>query len=157
MLFDMWLVNIINCLAFDWTVKDKWKVTWNDPYQDDVRKQYKRRLLCLLNFSYISAIQLLQSSWWALVPWPTTSETLFGPLIFSVFIQKINSRIWFGAVNSNFWGLQLSEKMQGPGKLFFVILGYWDQLCIKYDRTYLVSLLYHTNIMWLLLMNTTYI
>ena len=25
------LVNIFNCLVYDWTVKDKWKVTWHDP------------------------------------------------------------------------------------------------------------------------------
>ena len=39
------------------------------------------------------------------VLWPKTSKTLFGPVNFSVFIQKylkINSRIWFGPVNSNF-------------------------------------------------------
>ena len=31
-----WLVNIFNCLAYDWTVKDGWKVTWHDPYWDVV-------------------------------------------------------------------------------------------------------------------------
>ena len=31
------LVNIFNCLAYDWTVKDEWKVTWHDPKQDVVR------------------------------------------------------------------------------------------------------------------------
>jgi len=25
------LVNIFNCLAYDWSIKDEWKVTWHDP------------------------------------------------------------------------------------------------------------------------------
>ena len=46
-----------------------------------------------------------QSSGWAPVLWSKTSKSLFGPVIFSVFIQnyiEINSRISFGPVNSNF-------------------------------------------------------
>ena len=30
------LVNTINWLSYDWTVKDEWKVTWHDPKQDVV-------------------------------------------------------------------------------------------------------------------------
>jgi hypothetical protein len=47
---------------------------------------------------------MVQSSRWAPVLWPKTSQTLFGPVNFSVYIQnyKINSRIWFRLVNSNF-------------------------------------------------------
>jgi len=31
------LVNIFNCLAYDWTVKYEWKVIWHDPKPDVVR------------------------------------------------------------------------------------------------------------------------
>ena len=46
-----------------------------------------------------------QSSQWAPVLRPKTSKILFGPVHFSVFLKiyiKINSRIWFGPVNSHF-------------------------------------------------------
>jgi hypothetical protein len=48
---------------------------------------------------------LIQSSRWSPVLRPKTSNTLFWPVNFSDFIYKyikINSRIWFGPVNSNF-------------------------------------------------------
>lgn len=25
----VWFVNIFNCFAYNWTVKDRWKVTWH--------------------------------------------------------------------------------------------------------------------------------
>jgi hypothetical protein len=31
------LVNILNCLAYDWTVKYERRVTWHDPKQDVIR------------------------------------------------------------------------------------------------------------------------
>jgi hypothetical protein len=44
-------------------------------------------------------------SWWEPVLQPKTSKTLYRPVNFSVIFvrtMKINSRIWFGPVNSNF-------------------------------------------------------
>jgi hypothetical protein len=50
-----------------------------------------------------------QFSRWPPVLRPKTSKTLFGPVLFSILCRytvyiwyKINTRIWFGAVNSNF-------------------------------------------------------
>jgi hypothetical protein len=61
------------------------------------------------SFSYYSLLkfmlQIAQSSRWAPIPKPKTSKTLFGPVNFSDFFKnclKINSRIWFWPVNSNF-------------------------------------------------------
>jgi hypothetical protein len=31
------LVNTFYCVACDWTVKDKWKITWHDPQMGIVR------------------------------------------------------------------------------------------------------------------------
>ena len=52
---------------------------------------------------------VLQSSRWSPVLWPNTSKTIRTSTFFSfnldmhfVYIYKINSRIWFGPVNSNF-------------------------------------------------------
>jgi hypothetical protein len=68
--------------------------------------------LCLT--SHIDMVRLTQSSRWAPVLRSKTSKTLFGPVNLSVFFKnytKINSRIWFGPVNSNFhfedWHLTL--------------------------------------------------
>ena len=35
------LVNIFKCLAYDWTVKDEWKVTWYDPKWNVARWYYR--------------------------------------------------------------------------------------------------------------------
>jgi hypothetical protein len=78
-----------------------------------------------------------QSSRWAPVLWPKSSKTLFGPVNFSVFIYnyiKINSRILFGPVNSNFhfeeknksvseWCLSPSENFIWTSKFKFSFWG----------------------------------
>jgi hypothetical protein len=48
--------------------------------------------------------KVMQSSRWAPVIWPKTSETVCTSVFFSFFKPyiKINSRIWLGPVNSNF-------------------------------------------------------
>ena len=33
----VWLVDVFNCLAYDWTTKDEWKIIWNAPKQDIVK------------------------------------------------------------------------------------------------------------------------
>jgi hypothetical protein len=40
-----WLVNIFNCFAYDWAVKDEWKVTWHITWHDT--KEHVVRCLCI--------------------------------------------------------------------------------------------------------------
>ena len=50
------LVNIFNCLGYDWTVNYEWKVSWHDPAQDVGRCWHiakKKKIHQTSNSSYI--------------------------------------------------------------------------------------------------------
>ena len=65
------LVNIYNCIAFDWTIKDESKFKWHHPIQDVVRisvspKKFNKHLILivlqenLITVKYMNCIKWLE-------------------------------------------------------------------------------------------------
>jgi len=73
----VWLINILNCLAYDWTVKDEWKITCDDDYDtkrdasvsQKKKKRWDKHLILIRLKS--SELSVFRFGLWCLMPLST--------------------------------------------------------------------------------------